>query len=118
RTISTLGRLNSFMGFAGLMRDIFSDDPHALGMQFSAGSKANTLYYDDQSETYFKITSAEIIKDEKGAIVSKTVTLDYYSGYQYDKKTKKYEGVNKLGTKTETYDVKSGKTTTSSGEMN
>ena len=92
-----------------LLRDAFSSYPHALGMQFSAVTKTNTLYYYFESDTYFNITSVTVNKDKKGNKISTSVRFDYFMDYDYDYKSGKYIGVGKLGTKESTKDERTGK---------
>lgn len=80
------------------MFDIFSDDPHALGMQFTAGNEMNTLYFDNDSKQYFEVTERSNLKDGKGTVVGQKATYTTYEDYQYNKSTGKYEGVNKIDT--------------------
>jgi hypothetical protein len=91
-----------------IIRDAYDTDPLSMGMQYTAGSKINTLYYDFESDTYFNITNASIKKDKNGNVVSTTVRFDYYLDYDYDSKSGKYFGVGKLVTKESTKDEKSG----------
>ncbi|WP_199118231.1 RHS repeat-associated core domain-containing protein [Pedobacter sp. ASV28] len=97
------GTLNSVLGGYFLLKEFISDDPHSWNMLLSAGQKENVLYYDQNSTAYYMITKGTIWKDGNGNVTSKTVTFDYYEDYTYDKRTKKYVGVNKVGTTTETY---------------
>lgn len=92
-----LNKLGMFAGLLGLAYDMFSDDPHALGMQFSAGNKVNTLYFDVDTEQYFEVTTRGTDKDRNGNEREYSI-YNTYSGYRYNKDTKKYEGVNKTGT--------------------
>ncbi len=86
-----------FAGLLGLAYDIFSNDPHALGMQFSAGGKLNTLYHDMGTDQYFEVTKRGTEKDENG---NEREYSEYntYESYQYNDDTGKYEGVDKTGT--------------------
>ncbi|RWY48519.1 RHS repeat-associated core domain-containing protein [Mucilaginibacter gilvus] len=116
-TLNGLRSAGTLLDFAGLMLDFFSDDPHASNMLITAGSKINTLYFDINSNAYYKITNASSTKNAVGDIVSKTITFDYYSDYDYDYEKGKYVGIDKQGTRTETYDVKSEKTTSTYGSV-
>lgn len=93
-----LGKIGNVLGVFGLAFDIFSSDPHALGMQFSAGSDLNTLYYDSDSKQYFEVTARSDIKDGKGKVIGTKVSYTTFEDYHYNKTTRKYEGVNKLDT--------------------
>ena len=108
--LQRLGKLNETLSFVGLFLDMTSDDPLSSNMILTAGSKSNTLYYDVLSRSFYMITNAKIVKDKNGNVVSKTVTFDYYSDYDYDEKTHQYVGVDKQGTRTETYDVNKNET--------
>ncbi len=91
-----LGGALNFLGAVGLAIDFLSNDPHALNMQFSAGAKLNTLYYDDQTEQYFQVTERGKEKDSNGVEREYSV-YNTYSGYTYNEDSGKYEGVNKTG---------------------
>ncbi|MBB3058135.1 hypothetical protein [Mucilaginibacter gotjawali] len=84
--------LGTFSMAYGLIHDIFSNDPHALGMQFSAGNNLNTVYFDALTDQYFEITSRKVGKD--GSV---TEVYDTYSSYSYDSKKGVYVGVGKTG---------------------
>jgi len=90
---SSLEGANLFLNVIGLVVDVISDDPHSLGMQFSAGSKLNTLYFDITTKQYFEVTSRNTDKD--GRV---TTTYDTYSSYGYDERQGKYIGIDKTGT--------------------
>lgn len=86
-----------FAGLLGLAYDIFSDDPHALSMQFSAGNKLNTLYYDVGTDQYFEVTKRGKEQGTNGQEREYSI-YNIYESYRYNKETDKYEGVNKTGT--------------------
>ncbi len=92
-----LGKAGMALGLIGLAFDIYSDDPHSLNMQFSAGGKINTLYFDQGTDQYFEVTERGKEKDADGN-ESEYSVYNTYESYQYNKGTKKYEGVNKTGT--------------------
>ncbi|MGX1640486.1 hypothetical protein [Sphingobacterium sp. NPDC055431] len=93
-----LGKTSNVLGTFGLEFDLFSSDPHALGIQFSAGSELNTLYYVSDSKLYFVVNARSNIKDGKGKVIGTKMTYTTFEGYFYNKTTRKYEGVNKLDT--------------------
>lgn len=80
------------------MFDIFSDDPHALGMHSITGNEMNTLYFDNDSKQYFQVTGRANLKDEKGKVLGQKVTYTTNEDYQYNKSIGKYKGVNKIDT--------------------
>jgi hypothetical protein len=97
---SGLGKAGGVLGVAGFLLDIASSikgDPHSLGMQFTAGSKTNTLYFDNKSEQYFEMTSRTDIKNSDGDTIGKEATYDTFSSYSYNEDSGKYEGVGKTG---------------------
>lgn len=96
-----LSKIGNVFSTATLMFDIFSSDPHALGMQFSAGNELNTLYFDHNTNQYFEVTSRSKIKDANGKVIGDKATYTTYEDYQQNETTGKYEGVNKG----ETYEV-------------
>lgn len=61
-----LGKTSNVLGTFGLAFDLFSSDLQPLGMQFSAGSDLDTLYYESDSKQYFEVNARSNIKDRKG----------------------------------------------------
>jgi len=101
RGVRLKGRLNiagNLFSAATMMFDIFSSDPHALGMQFTAGNEMNTLYFDHNSNQYFEVTGRSDLKDGKGKVIGQKATYTTYEDYQKNKSTGKYEGVNRINT--------------------
>jgi RHS repeat-associated protein len=98
---STMKYANSFAGLL-LAVDIFSSNPHSIGMMFEGGIgvKNNKLYHDRESGNYYEVTSKKYNRDSSGNIESADVTIDVYSDYQYNNETKKYEGAGEKTTTT------------------
>lgn len=93
-----LGKIGNELSLTTLAFDIFSSDPHVLGMQFTAGNKLNTVYFDNDSKQYFEVTGRSDIKDGKGNVTGQKVTYTTYEDYQFNQTLGRYEGVNKIDT--------------------
>ncbi len=74
--------------------DLFSDNPHSLGMKFEEGIgvQDNKLYHDSENDNYYEVNSRTNNFDEDGNLESVTAEITVYSDYTYNKKTGKYEG--------------------------
>lgn len=96
-----LGKIGGAFSAASFLLDLvnsFRGDPHSLGMQFTAGYSTNKLYFDNETEQYFEVTSRTDIKDDEGNVIGQEAVYNTYSDYTYDEEAGRYVGVNKTGT--------------------
>jgi len=98
--MNRLNKLGGALSVVGFLTDIFNNDPLSFGMLYSAGAKENTLYFDTDSEQYFKITERKDITGDGGEVIGQEVTYEVYSDYTYDENAGKYEGAGEKKTYT------------------
>lgn len=60
-----MGKIENVFGAFVHAFDIFSSDPHGLGVLFSARSDLNALYYDCVSKQYYEVTPWSDVKNAK-----------------------------------------------------
>ncbi len=110
--LSMNSQLHRFLGKAGrgslnmiavslVAFDFFNENPHSIGSMMET-RKVDKLYFDQESNNYFEITSKTINTDNDGNEVSATITMNIYSNYAYDDDIDKYVGVGKRTTVTTT----------------
>jgi RHS repeat-associated protein len=116
------GGLMNFLGFLGTISMFNASNPDALINAFSGGEQpedyVDKVKKDFQSGVYVEITGVKIerlpimkngkpILDKNGNpklyISKRIVNGTLYSGYIYDEDSKRYRGVDKIGTREETW---------------
>ena len=112
------------VGNLSLVSGILTGDPNNMFNAFSSNGNpedyvGRKVFQDWDANLYFEVTRVETVsvnsRDGNGNIISsrvisRTVTADVYSDFIWDDEEKRYKGINKVDTKTETWNYdKNGK---------
>jgi len=96
-----LGGTLNILAIGAVIFDLFSDNPHSISSMLES-EKTGKLYFDNDSQNYYQISSRKDNYDNNGKLVSADIRVDVYSSYSYDKEQGKCVGVDKIGTSTST----------------
>lgn len=89
-----LGKVGGILNFITFI-NVWSKNPHTLYNEtFGAAANLNQLYYDTESEMYFKVIKRETTYDKNGNALKETNTLEMYNNMIYA--DGEFKGVDKL----------------------